>query len=107
MRVQLLTFSGCPNAEAARRTLRAVLASAGISASIEEVDTDAPDTPEPLRGWGSPTILIDGKDVGGLQAPSGSGCRLYRDEEGRLLGMPAEALLRSALHAPARRNDPC
>ena len=97
MKVQLLTFPGCPNAHAARGTLRSVLASSGIVSPIEEVDTTVPDTPGPLRGWGSPTVLIDGKDVGGQEAPTGTSCRLYRDEDGRLRGGPSETLLRNAL----------
>jgi mercuric ion transport protein len=97
MKIQLLTFPGCPNAEAARERLRSVLASSGIGSPIEEVDTTGPDTPEPLRGWGSPTVLIDGKDVGGQEAPTGASCRLYRDGDGRHQGMPSEALLRAAL----------
>ena len=96
MKVQLLTFAGCPNSAAAREMLRSVLASAGITEPIEEVDAKAPETPESLRGWGSPTILIDGVDVGG-QEPAGPSCRLYRDEDDRLRGTPSEARLRSAL----------
>jgi len=96
MKVQLLTFAGCPNSAAAREMLRSVLASAGITEPIEEVDANAAESPESLRGWGSPTILIDGVDVGG-QEPAGTSCRLYRDEDGRLCGTPSEARLRSAL----------
>ena len=91
MKVQLLTFAGCPNSGVAREMLRSVLASTGITASIEEVDTTAPETPDVLRGWGSPTILIDGADVEGQQ-PGGPSCRIYRDEDGRLRGSPSEAL---------------
>ncbi len=96
MKVQLLTLAGCPNSAAAREILRSVLASAGITEPIEEVDANAPEAPESLRGWGSPTILIDGVDVGG-QEPAGTTCRLYRDEGGPLRGTPSEARLRSAL----------
>lgn len=96
MKVQLLTFAGCPNSAAAREMLRSVLVSAGITEPIEEADVNAPETPESLRGWGSPSILIDGVDVGG-QEPAGTSCRLYRDEDGRLRGTPSEARLRSAL----------
>ena len=100
MRIQLLTFPACPNADAARKVLQAVLASSAIRTPIEEVDTTAPETPEGLREWGSPTILINGTDVGGQEAPSGgTSCRLYRNEEGQLCGAPTEALLRSALNA--------
>jgi len=102
VKIQLLTFPGCPNAAAARELLRSVVASSGIPAAIEEVDTSAPETPEPLRGWGSPTILIDGGDAGGEESPDRTGCRLYRDERGRLRGTPSEELLRAALFRTSR-----
>lgn len=98
MRVQLLTFPGCPNAEAAREVLQRVLTASRIDARIEEVDTTAPDAPDELRGWGSPTILVNGADAGGLDVPTGTSCRLYRDEDGRPRGTPPEALLRTALN---------
>ena len=102
MKVQLLTFPGCPNAAAARESLRRALASSGFHVPIEEVNTTAPETPERLRGWGSPTILINGADVTGQEAPDSPSCRLYRDEEGRLRATPPEALVRSALNLAAR-----
>ena len=97
MKVQLVTFSGCPNAAAARAVLERVLSSSGIHAAIEEVDTTAPETPEALRGWGSPTILIDGVDIEGQETPNSASCRLYRDSAGRLRSAPPEATLRAAL----------
>ena len=97
MKVQLLTFPGCPNAAAARELLRRVLESSNVLAEIEEVDTSAPETPERLRGWSSPTILIDGMDIEGLERPATASCRLYRDPAGRLSGVPPEATLQAAL----------
>ena len=97
MKVQLLTFPRCPNAAAARDVIQKVLSSSGIRASIEEVNTTAPETPERLRGWGSPTILIDGVDIEGQETPTNASCRLYRDPAGRLRGVPPEATLQAAL----------
>ena len=97
MKVQLLTFPGCPNGAAAREALQHVLESAGIRAPIEEVNTAAAETPEPLRGWGSPTILIDGVDIEGLEAPASASCRLYRDDAGRVHRVPPEATILGAL----------
>ena len=97
MKVQLLTFPGCPNADAARLVLRSILAASEIRAAIEEVDTTSNDTPEPLRAWGSPTILINGTDIEGLSAHDNASCRLYRDTSGRLTGIPPEETIRSAL----------
>ena len=103
MKVQLLTFPGCPHADAAREVLERALSLSGIRASIEEVDTVAPDTPELLKGWGSPTILIDGMDIEGQSTPGTASCRLYREATGHLRGVPPEAAIREAVTAAARK----
>lgn len=97
LRIQIVTFAGCPNAGAARAVVERVLTEAGISVRIDHVDTTDPEVPEPLRSWGSPTILLNGDDVGGESEPKGRSCRLYRDEEGRISGAPSKALVVAAL----------
>ena len=97
MKVQLVTFDGCPNADAARETLRRALVVSGLDASIEEINSSSPQTPQPLRLWGSPTVLVDGVDAGGEEKPTGPTCRLYRDASGRAQGSPPESLLLEAI----------
>ena len=102
MKVQLLSFPGCPNADAARAALHRALATARVKAEFEEIDTTAPHTPYHLRGWGSPTILIDGMDIVGETTPSGASCRLYREPDGHAGGTPPAALIRAALARTSR-----
>ena len=97
MRIQLLTFLGGPHTEGARAAVERSLAARGTVAPIEEIDTTSHEAPEPLPGWGSPTILVNGTGVGGESGPSGASCRLYRDENGRASGLPSEALIVAAL----------
>ena len=97
MKVQLLFIPGCPSIDAARDALRRVLVMAGLPPSFEEVDVTAPKTAEPLRGWGSPTILVNGVDVAG-ESPAGFACRLY--EGGKLGGVPSDEMIRRALVGP-------
>src|SRR5262249_52145836 len=97
MKVQLITFSGCPNAEVTRESLRRSLSQAGLDPTFEEFDNTAPETPKPFRDWGSPTILIDGVDVGGERAPTGPSCRLYSDASGQMIGCPPQQLLLDAI----------
>lgn len=78
MQIQLLYFPGCPNVNVARVAVARSLASLGLRCRIEEVDATAEGTPEELRRWGSPTILVDGSDVAGEETPTGAACRLYR-----------------------------
>lgn len=77
MKIQLLYFEGCPNLESARAAIRDAIAAERIDEVIEEIDVESPTAPDSVRGWGSPTILIDGKDVTGSSRATGSSCRLY------------------------------
>jgi hypothetical protein len=102
MRIQLLTFPGCPHAHEARLALGLAISRAGLAARIEELDTTSPLTPPGLRLWSSPTILVEGRDVGGEIAPLVGGCRLYLHEDGELRGAPQARVLDTAL----RRASP-
>jgi hypothetical protein len=79
MKIHLLYFAGCPNLDRARDALREALAAEGIDSDVDvdEIDIHDPGAPAWARGWGSPTILIDGADVAGLAPASASSCRLY------------------------------
>ncbi len=101
MKIQLLSFPGCPNAGAAREALRRALDAAGLPPRIEEVDVTAPGTPAELRDWGSPTILVDGRDVAGA-APAGPSCRLHDDAGKGKGGVPPYELIRRAIEGARR-----
>lgn len=80
MKIQLLHFEGCPNVDAARAALRRALDAEQVEVAVDEIDVEGSDVPEWARGWGSPTILIDGHDVMGQTRSSGASCcRLYTD----------------------------
>ena len=95
MKIQLVHFDGCPNVVAARAALSRCLTSLGLPPEYEEVNTDAADAPEALREWGSPTILVDGIDVGGEPKPNGTSCRLYDNPDNR--GVPSDGTISAAL----------
>lgn len=59
--IELVYFDGCPNADAARRNLRTVLGAEGWT----EWNLSHPETPERYRRYGSPTVLVGGRDVRG------------------------------------------
>ena len=94
MKIQLLSFPGCPNVNATRETLRRCLAAAGLPQAFEEVDVTAPKTPAHLRDWGSPTILVNDADVAG-ELPAGVCCRLYPQGGGD--GGPSADMIHRAL----------
>src|SRR5688500_4780754 len=99
MKIQLLYFEGCPNLEPARDALRDALAAERLDLQVEEIDVEAPGAPEWARGWGSPTILIDGTDLTGATRSTGASCRLYKG------GTPAVEEIRARIVA-ARRTPP-
>lgn len=101
--VELLYFPDCPNVPAARAQLRRALGEVGAAASWTEVDVMAPDAPARVRGFGSPTVLVDGRDVMGLPPSDGSSCRLYAGSE--VPGVPPLAAIVAALRASPSHPD--
>lgn len=91
MKIQLLYFSGCPNVAATRAALRDALAAEKLDLPIEEVDVEEAGAPEWARGWGSPTILIDGKEIYDQQPSGAQACRLY------VGGTPSVEVIRSRI----------
>lgn len=103
MKIELIYSADCPNVDAAQAALRRSLKAEDLLASFDEVDVAAPGTPEHLRGWGSPTILINGVDVGGETVPTGPCCRLYDDGAARR-GAPSDAMIVEALRRSQGEN---
>jgi len=81
MIVQLLVFDGCPLAEPARENLKEALTICEIEA-FEEIDILDSTAPEELRGWGSPTILVNGQDITSHPKGDGASCRVYPTPNG-------------------------
>src|SRR5215216_4233389 len=98
MTVEVLYFDGCPTYQTAARTLRAVLAEAGIEAEVQLIAVTSDEEAQRLRFPGSPTIRVDGHDL----FPTGErkdwrlGCRVYATGEG-LRGSPTAEMLKDAL----------
>jgi|CXWL01.1.fsa_nt_gi hypothetical protein len=86
---ELIYFPGCPHVAEAREQLKRAFAEANLTPSWVEYQTEDPGLPEHARGFGSPTILVDGRDVTGAAAAGTSeACRLYVDAAGRQAGVP-------------------
>jgi hypothetical protein len=97
MKLQLLYFEGCPNIELARSSAKSVLCDFPM-ADFEELDVTDASTPDALRGWGSPTLLVNGQCVTGAE-PTGSCCRLYDEHHPESRGVPSADVIRRALEA--------
>ena len=100
MTVELLYDQSCPNVEATRAALLRAFAKFGRPPRWTEWERSAPDSPAYARTYGSPTILVDGRDIV-QDKPSGESCRVYAGASGMLGGVPpldkiVEALNHSA-----------
>ena len=97
-RVELVYDSDCPNVTATRAALLQAFAQAGLPASWTEWNRKSPDSPESVRAYGSPTILVDGADVAGAEPGAGADhCRVYVDRENRFRGVPPVEGIAAAL----------
>ncbi len=82
-RVELVYDQTCPNVEAAREEIRSALAATGLSGEWVEWDREADDSPDQVRSYGSPTVLVDGVDVSGAGSEADANCcRVYVTEDG-------------------------
>lgn len=101
MKIELLYFKGCPNITLARKNLNEAFAKTAIAPQWDEIDLNEPNTPKELKGYGSPTILVDGKDVTGT-VPLGESlsCRTYFNAKGEIIGAPdAEIIVKAILES--------
>jgi hypothetical protein len=77
-KVELIYDHDCPNVEAAREQLRRAFQKLGQPPDWQEWNRAASSSPDYARQYGSPTILVDGKDVtGALPQEGDDSCRVY------------------------------
>jgi len=101
VKIQVLTFAGCPNAQLARELVERVLADSRVDAEITYVSVPDAETAQQLRFLGSPTIRLDGRDIepgADERTDFALACRVYRTAQGPA-GIPDERWLRDALAA--------
>lgn len=101
-RVELIYDADCPNVHLARKALLEGFSLANLTPSWTEWDRDLPGSPLYARDYGSPTILVDGRDVAGARPGKGEACcRLYGVGPEAFAGAPAAGVVAEAL----RRSD--
>ena len=101
LRIDMVFDRDCPNVERTRSMIRSALGEVGADVDWTEWDRDDPATPADLRDYGSPTVLVNGRDVGcddnaAAQSDANS-CRVYIDECGCLCGAPSAELIAGAI----------
>lgn len=108
-KIEFLYDRDCPNIDDARRQLRRALQRAGLAGDWIEWERNDPNSPAYARQFGSPTVLVDGRDVAGESpAEDAPSCRIYTHSRGRNRGVPRADVIVAALRQPdtdsARRD---
>lgn len=98
MKITIQYFDGCPHWTLAENRLREAMTDLGRKdVEIAYQRIESPDDAEQVSFHGSPTILVNGRDVfAGPEMPVSFGCRVYATEEGTQ-GAPSVAQLRHVL----------
>jgi hypothetical protein len=99
--VELVYHAGCPNVRECRARLLHAFAAVGIPPAWQEWLVDDTDAPARVRGYGSPTVLIDGRDASATEESTGASCRLYLQPDGSTGGAPSVEVLANALRTSA------
>jgi mercuric ion transport protein len=73
MNVELLYLPGCLNVDNARKNLRVACQQLGKIVEWQEHNLESPDAPPEYKQYGSPTILVNGRDVAPAEQANGSG----------------------------------
>lgn len=105
--IELVVDADCPNVDATRRVLSRALSKAGLPGVWSERvqrGTGADATDLVSERYPSPTILIDGDEVG--EPSRGRGCRIYRDSAGRMVGTPPLELVLRTLRETLDESGP-
>jgi mercuric ion transport protein len=112
MKVEFIYDQNCPNVAEARAQVLRAFTETGISPRWVEWSRNSVEAPAYARGFGSPTLLVNGNDVAGQISVHGNACcRLYADPSGALRGAPSVEQIVTALQAhrlagPTQRQLP-
>lgn len=97
MSVELVYEQGCPGVPETRHSLLKAFSSLDLRPEWLEWERGDPGLPDHAQGFGSPTVLVEGRDVAGEPANADAGsCRLYRSSDGYCRSPSAE-MIREAL----------
>ena len=103
--VELIYDSDCPNVPEARSELLQAFARTGLTPRWSEWELNDPCSPDYARQYGSPTVLVDGKDVAGVEPLENvSCCRVYQGDTGEFRKAPTASIISSSLGNDTVKN---
>ena len=89
--IELIYFEGCPNVERARANIGEALVALDLTAEWQEWEQGDPGVPEYVKQHGSPTVLVNGRDVTGVEAGlGGAACRADGAPSAEVIGAALE-----------------
>lgn len=92
MKVEILYVAGCPHAQPAREAVECALREAHVRANVQAVLVNEQNAGRTAGFAGSPTVLINGRDVEPAQS-AGLSCRIYAGGK----GYPSQDVVRRAV----------
>ncbi len=106
MIIELIYAKTCPNIVAAREQLLCAFNAVGIAPIWTEWESSDPAMPGYAHGYGSPTILVNGKDVlGALPGTGASHCRVYASSQAQNQGVPPLEQITQALQRASQEGN--
>jgi len=99
LKVELIYDFDCPNVSLIRKLLKKALIEVNLKPHWIEWNRSDKQAPNYVMKYASPTILINGKDVGILtsEISGDAACRIYSDESGKLKGVPSIMQIKVAI----------
>ena len=105
----VLYFDGCPTTPGFIDAVECAAASLGGGWRVDAVDLQALSPNDPRRGYGSPTLLLDGRDLfgDGPAAQASLSCRYYRGgpPDAEAIARAVRALRSPGHHPLTKEND--
>lgn len=99
--VEFIFDKDCPNVKETRANLMRAFSKVGITATWKEWDRNSDKSPNYARKYGSPTILVNGKDIVDVTPESDANCcRLYDGG-----GIPSAQLISEKLSAKQNEGN--
>lgn len=106
MNIELIYEQTCPNIQLARDQLTKALTELALEPEWQEWDVTDDNAPDYIHGFGSPTILVNGKDVSAMNSEGHDYCcRVYKDSNGNNGGAPSIKMITEAINNAATENE--
>jgi mercuric ion transport protein len=103
--VEFIYEKECPNVELTRSQLLQAFSKLKIKPHWMEWEISDVSAPDYVRHYGSPTILINGKDIGESENPlNPQQCRLYINSDNTMSGVPPIENIMNAIQATTIEN---